>query len=565
MCFSSVSRREKGDKAATEAPFFLAFSNFDCADVAAAFQRVIHPPPARLPFMIMSTNAYGFDFLKSEHQLDGNDAAPPRPAYESFSSTRSMLSDVPDLSAVRLMTTNEKIFIINNFLKAHRSAGYLAPSVIFKSTGIDLIDRDADVARELERKENIAVEQVPDPENPSLMLSTYAYQSKFSHVRDRKSLVAQINSSKNGVRMSFLVDTYEGAHTDIWNLITAGDIIACENKELKDKILFPRGESFLVELDGIVTVKNGAVVPPTSMSNGPTVQRLANPSDYLVETDVDPTVQIRRGEAVSVGDQWFRVSSAVQEGPLSEQPVRAQARLSAVSILPLPADQRNELDGYLRPFNSKILPLDHPLAPYAKENLLKAKQSRDQLHKLAGARGLSGGVAAQLLSPLASSTNPSTLAQSFATGGSTNKRKQPTAQKSSLIASEQAQKDAAAAQKAATDPSLALYTHARRHGCTTDVRNMYLKTQELLPESEEDLHKLMVKHKLLDPSEAIRRPRLERKPNVDNDGKPKKRRYYERKNQRMTNVHLVGTEIGNILEAAKEKQQQGKNVGDGGM
>jgi hypothetical protein len=75
----------------------------------------------------------------------------------------------------------------------------------------------------------------------------------------------------------------------------------------------------------------------------------------------------------------------------------------------------------------------------------------------------------------------------------------------------------------------------------------------------------MVKHKLLDPGEAIRRPRLERKPNVDNDGKPKKRRYYERKNQRMTNVHLVGTEIGNILEAAKEKQQQGKNVGDGGM
>ena len=438
-----------------------------------------------------------------------------------------------------------------------------------------------DVAKELERKENIAVEQVFDPENPSLMLSTYCYQSKFSNVRDRKTLVAQINSSKNGVRMSFLADTYEGAHDDIWSLITAGDIIACENKELKDKILFPRGESFLVELDGIVTVKNGAasVVPPTNrsmpMSDDPIVaaameqQRLANntnPSDYLVETDVDPTVQIRRGEAVSVGDQWFRVSSAVQEGPLSEQPVRAQARLSAVSILPLPADQRNEVDGYLRPFNRKILPLDHPLAPYARENLLKAKQSRDQLHKLAGARGLSGGAAAQLLSPLASSTNPSTLAQSFATGGSTNKRKRPTAQKSSSHAtSEQAQKDAAAAQKAATDPSLALYTHARRHGCTTDVRNMYLKTQELLPESEEDLHKLMVQHKLLDASEAIRRPRLERKPNVDNDGKPKKRRYYERKNQRMTNLHLVGTEIGSILEAAKEKQQQGKNVGDGGM
>jgi hypothetical protein len=233
--------------------------------------------------------------------------------------------------------------------------------------------------------------------------------------------------------------------------------------------------------------------------------------------------------------------------------------------LPLPSDQRNEVDGYLRPFNSKVLPLDDALAPCALENLQKAKAARDSLHKLAGARGLSGGVAAQLLSPLASCANPSTLAQSFATGGST-KRKRPSAQKSSSsIQTEQAQKDAAAAQKAATDPSLALYTHAHRHGCTTDVRDMYLKTQELLPESEEDLHKLMVRHKLLEPDEAIRRPRLVRKPNVDNDGKPKKKRYYERKNQRMTNLHLIGTEIGSILEAAKEKQQQGKNVGDGGM
>jgi hypothetical protein len=72
---------------------------------------------------------------------------------------------------------------------------------------------------------------------------------------------------------------------------------------------------------------------------------------------------------------------------------------------------------------------------------------------------------------------------------------------------------------------------------------------------------------LIEPGEAMRRPRLEkqRADNVDNDGKPKKRRYYERKNQRMTNVHLVGTEIGAALARATEKQKQGKSVGDGGM
>jgi hypothetical protein len=233
-------------------------------------------------------------------------------------------------------------------------------------------------------------------------------------------------------------------------------------------------------------------------------------------------------------------------------------------MLPLVTDKKS--DEYIRPFNTKTIPLDAPIAPYARDNLENAKTARAQLHKLAGIRGLSGGVAAQLLSPLASSTNPSTLANSFATGGGTSSRKRPGAGKSSSqVQSEQARKDAQAAQKAATDPSLALYTHARRHGCTTDVREMFMKTRDLLPKGEDDLHKMMVEHKLLEPGEAVRRPRLVRKPNVDNDGKPKKRRYYERKNQRMTNTHLIGTEIGNALEAAKEKQQQGKAVGDGGM
>ena len=46
---------------------------------------------------------------------------------------------------------------------------------------------------------------------------------------------------------------------------------------------------------------------------------------FCLETDVDPRPQIRRGEAVQVGGQWFRVSSAVREGPLKDQPARAHA------------------------------------------------------------------------------------------------------------------------------------------------------------------------------------------------------------------------------------------------
>ena len=94
---------------------------------------------------------------------------------------------------------------------------------------------------------------------------------------------------------------------------------------------------------------------------------------------------------------------------------------------------------------------------------------------------------------------------------------------------------------------------------------MYLATRQAIPESDAALKSLLVEHKLLDPGEELRRPRLKRKANLDNDGKPKKRRYYERKNQRMTNTHLEGTEIGAVLMQAQEKQKHGEQVGDGGM
>ena len=129
------------------------------------------------------------------------------------------------------------------------------------------------------------------------------------------------------------------------------------------------------------------------------------------------------------------------------------------------------------------------------------------------------------------------------------------------------QKHMEEAKKAAEDPNL-IYTRARRHGCTKDVRDLFLATRELIPnpEKEQDIHDLMIKYKLIDADEPLKRPRMSLKnQTLDENGKPKKRRYYERKGQRLTNTHLDGTEIGQALLAAAEKQSQGKSVGDGGM
>ena len=420
----------------------------------------------------------------------------------------------------------------------------------------------------------------------------------------------EFGSFEEGLYFGFGFSLVDGVEDDVDLLVRAGDVLAIHNTEDKTQILFPRGEAFLVELDGIVSL------PPKQAKNtagGASEQKVGEPSSVIsakngstpngdegkglaesqptkeekvdddkapkhtfpstdpaskideivsVELDVDPRSQIRRGEAVQIGGQWFRVSSAVKEGPLKDQPARAQAPLSVVSIHGL--SKRNEVDGYIRPLSERNLPVDLGLSKTTIENIQKGHDARDRLIKLA--HGRSCGAASQLFGNHAHASNPATLAASFGTTPITGSRKRPL--KSSVRETQKDRKSQGSGvqvREAATDPYLAIYTHARRHGCTKDVRDMYLATREDIPESDAQLKELLVEHKLLEPGEEMRRARLKRKANVDNDGKPKKRRYYERKNQRMTNTHLEGTEIGAVLMRAQEKQRHGETVGDGGM
>lgn len=604
------------------------------------------------------SNIHGLDFLRKEHTLNADGRAningKSHSASADLPAERSQAWIGPDLETLAAQVANkpdlEKQFDVIHFLQAHRSSGCLAPSVIYQRTGIDLQEDEA-VAEMLQHNPKIRVEMVPDPENPSLMLATYAYQAKYNHVRDRTTLLAQINRCKNGVPRRDLEDAYDGVESDLDFLITAGDVLAVQNSEDKTQIIFPRGEAFLVELDGLISIPTEKMVhqkvddppiklesgikheskeedgPQQSTENGETpsksdtekpadnsvmptpaeemasegikeetkdesgVKETAretaettpvsspNPTDdtipgnpsltrkpkefFTLDTDLDPKSQIRRGEAIQIGGQWFRVSSAVKDGPLKDQPARAQAPMSVVMLQDL--SKRNDQDGYIRPLTDRIIPIDDRLSESAVVNLQKARQARERLLKVA--HGRSGGVASQLLGSHAHSSNPTTLAASFGTAAISGGRKRPL--KMSGRDSQKDQKtrtdNAAHAKEVAADPYLALYSHARRHGCTKDVREMYLATRSLVPESDADLKKRLLQHKLLEPGEEMRRPRLKPRSNVDNDGKPKKRRYYERKNQRMTNTHLEGTEIGAVLRRAQEKQKQGESVGDGGM
>lgn len=234
------------------------------------------------------SNRYGLDFLQQEHVLDEIGSNEHRRKYPNDGAT--VLVDTEALAAsVEKKPDLEKQFDVIHFLQAHRSAGFMPPSVIYQRTGISL-EENVNVAQMLKRNPKIKVEVIPDPELPSETIDTYAYQAKYNNVKDRKTLLAQINRCKNGVPMRDMADSYDRVIFDLDALITAGDIMALHNTEDKDKVLFPRGEPFLVELDGII-------VPPLERKNIAAKNEMMPPRRpvYCVETDSDPRSQLRRG------------------------------------------------------------------------------------------------------------------------------------------------------------------------------------------------------------------------------------------------------------------------------
>ena len=552
------------------------------------------------------SNVYGFDFLKTDHKTNESDQPPP--PSSSQSNVPITTTDIPfnQQQQPTQKSDLEKQHDVIKFLKNHRSSGCLPPSILYNRIGVDLQEGgdDETVRSMLLQNKLIKVEEEPDPENPSLTILKFGYQAKFNNVRNKTGLLAQINKSKYGIRRMDLLDSYEGVENDINSLITAGEIMGLPNSEDKNNyILFPRGEPFYVELDGHIGAKL-QLQPTTQQSNNvsdPTVPvpMETNLSDsFMIETDGNPKKQIRRGEAVWVGGQWFRVSSAVKHLPLSEQPPRAQAPLTVTSYKDL--SKKNDAEGYIRPFTTKIISLDHSLSTESIQNIRQGKEALTKLQKAAstvgggGGRGITGGVSSQLLSSNATSDNYETLVEKFVftsggggghLGSTSAARRRPTTTTgaTSMMMSGKShyhlsqyghkKKDSSSSShieevtQAAKDPTL-IYNHPRRHGCTLDLRELYLATKNDVPkpENEIEIFNMMIEYKLLDKNSKMKRPRMsEQNRSVDKDGKPMKRRYYVKKSDQLRNDHLKNTEIGDILQAALDKQSQGKAVGDGGM
>lgn len=226
-------------------------------------------------------------------------------------------------------STNELQIEIVEYLKQLPFDVKLSVDEILKELQIDL-SVELDVLDMLKSNPKIDVVMYLDGKGNI----SYNFQFVREHVvRNINELKEQIKRSRNGILFDDIKDCYPDILNDVKSLIIGGElVIACKNKEKKSFVIYPRGKAFLTKLSGNVT--------------GVKTSNLLKTSTSLVN-------EIRRGDAICIDREWYRVSCTIGQGLEREQRQRSTAPLSVSSDKEL-----SDRNIYHEPFTETILPLD---------------------------------------------------------------------------------------------------------------------------------------------------------------------------------------------------------------
>jgi hypothetical protein len=288
---------------------------------------------------------YGFKFMREEHREKAPGASSASGAGGVKSEPDGKPHGLPSwlgggggtavggppggslAASTRQLTDLEKQARVLVFLKNRPDRRPATAADVEAETGLAIEGVDSDVKELLRANPKVEIINEDDPLQPT----QYVFFAKYN-VSDRRSLVALVSRCTSGVNRADLMDSYPNASRDMDEAIRSGLVIAVKHKEHNTTLLYPRGATFLTELSGVVSVMPG--------------KKEAKTTAVLDE-------EIRRGEAVRLGDHWMRVSTEV----VGEQRVRAAPPESVTYDKDL--STRNV---YAQPFgpDSRTLPLHTP-------------------------------------------------------------------------------------------------------------------------------------------------------------------------------------------------------------
>ena len=228
-----------------------------------------------------------------------------------------------DAQDSKLVSSTANQAIIIQYLRSSKSASI---DDIKTQCQIDLL-KDTETFSLLRRHKKISSYQ----NDKKLWIFQYLEKYNISNKSDLLKLLAHEHDGYVGIALEDIRSCYDGILQDIEACLRSGDIIACRNQETKDKILFPRYQSFLIPLSGTVTTI---------------------PSKNYVKTSSSLVSEIRRGDAIGIDRQWFRISSSTKANSLTE-PLRSAAPLSVSS-----EKEMSSQNVYIEKFDEERLPLD---------------------------------------------------------------------------------------------------------------------------------------------------------------------------------------------------------------
>lgn len=160
---------------------------------------------------------------------------------------------------------------------------------------------------------------------------TFQYRAKFL-IRNKDELLRTLDRIGTGITLPDIKDCYDGIESEVQMMVVGGEVMAARSSD-KKLVIYPRGQAFYTELSGTVT---------------------ATPGDLHVKTSKSLLNEIRRGEAIKVGEYWYRVSCAIgQNGSNNEQLERSKTPQSVTLDKDL-----SEKNVYFAPFTASSIPLD---------------------------------------------------------------------------------------------------------------------------------------------------------------------------------------------------------------
>nr|CCA15575.1 conserved hypothetical protein [Albugo laibachii Nc14] len=313
---------------------------------------------------------------------------------------------------------------------------------IFQHTGVDL-GVDDQVDQRL--KNNPKVRVIGD---------RYAYQAKYD-IKNQIQLLKMLDRTPEGIPMEDLMDCYVDVERDLQRLARSGEVICVKNAEKGAEVFYPRDMSFLVDVSGITT---------------------AEPGSYITHSSQDVTNEIRRGDAIRIGNHWFRVSGAVKTSNASRP--APFAGMSSKSVSSVRDPNTSKKVRYLFKFDKDHMPLDAPF-PDANNHTIASMDRWDALPK----RG----------------------------------------------------------------PKFQM----TKHGCTNDIRELWQNTMHNFPTDRNEFYKKLVQAGLTTQSK-VDASRRQSKRRLKED--KKKTRTRKQRDIKISNQHLIGTELGEILAKGSEEQ-----------